>query len=118
MLFSALVPENCLCLYIRIVYVTCLQHANEDVEKIIVGNKCDMDDRRQVPTARGEAVSYLSTFISYYCLHKVLHVYHIASHMYNWDIFHGGGDCYDASLSPVMVDIYIILKCGSVIFYI
>ncbi|XP_005095256.1 ras-related protein Rab-10 [Aplysia californica] len=32
------------------------EHANEDVEKMILGNKCDMDDKRQVPTARGEAI--------------------------------------------------------------
>jgi len=34
-----------------------LEHANEDVEKMILGNKCDMDDKRQVPTARGEAIA-------------------------------------------------------------
>ena len=26
------------------------EHANEDVEKLIVGNKCDMEDRRIIPT--------------------------------------------------------------------
>lgn len=36
-----------------------LQHANEDVEKMILGNKCDMDDKRQVATSRGEGVSIL-----------------------------------------------------------
>ena len=40
-----------------VMYLT--QHANEDVEKMILGNKCDMDDKRQVPTARGETVSYM-----------------------------------------------------------
>jgi len=35
----------------------CCQHANEDVEKMILGNKCDMDDKRQVSRERGEAVS-------------------------------------------------------------
>lgn len=34
----------------------CLQHANEDVEKMIVGNKCDMTDKRVVSKERGEAV--------------------------------------------------------------
>lgn len=34
-----------------------LQHANEDVEKMILGNKCDMDDKRTVSKDRGEAVS-------------------------------------------------------------
>ncbi|CAG5120599.1 unnamed protein product [Candidula unifasciata] len=33
------------------------EHANEDVEKMILGNKCDMDDKRQVPTARAEAIA-------------------------------------------------------------
>lgn len=33
------------------------EHANEDVEKMILGNKCDMDDKRQVPTARGETIA-------------------------------------------------------------
>lgn len=34
-----------------------LQHANEDVEKMILGNKCDMENKRQVSKDRGEAVS-------------------------------------------------------------
>jgi GTPase SAR1 family protein len=33
------------------------EHANEDVEKMILGNKCDMEDKRQVMKERGEAVS-------------------------------------------------------------
>ena len=33
-----------------------MQHANEDVEKMILGNKCDMEDKRQVPTSKGEQV--------------------------------------------------------------
>lgn len=33
------------------------QHANEDVEKMILGNKCDMEDKRQVSKDRGDAVS-------------------------------------------------------------
>jgi small GTP-binding protein len=39
------------------------EHANEDVEKMILGNKCDMEDKRQVMKERGEAVSpiYLSS---------------------------------------------------------
>ena len=32
------------------------QHANEDVEKMILGNKCDMDDRRVVSKERGDQV--------------------------------------------------------------
>lgn len=34
-----------------------LQHANEDVEKMILGNKCDIDGKRAVNKDRGEAVS-------------------------------------------------------------
>lgn len=33
------------------------QHATSDVEKMILGNKCDMTDRRQVSKDRGEKVS-------------------------------------------------------------
>lgn len=33
------------------------EHANEDVEKMILGNKCDMSDKRIIPTERGEAIA-------------------------------------------------------------
>ena len=33
------------------------QHASEDVEKMLLGNKCDMDDKRVIPKERGELVS-------------------------------------------------------------
>lgn len=33
------------------------QHATPDVERMILGNKCDMNDRRQVSKDRGESVS-------------------------------------------------------------
>lgn len=33
------------------------EHANEDVEKMILGNKCDMDDRRIVSKERGEQIA-------------------------------------------------------------
>lgn len=36
------------------------QHASSDVEKMILGNKCDMTDRRQVSKDRGEKVNALS----------------------------------------------------------
>lgn len=36
------------------------QHANEDVERMLLGNKCDMEDKRVVPKAKGEQVSCLS----------------------------------------------------------
>jgi Ras-related protein Rab-10 len=33
------------------------EHANEDVEKIILGNKCDMEDSRVVPKEKGQAIA-------------------------------------------------------------
>ena len=33
------------------------EHANEDVEKMILGNKCDMEDSRVVAKERGEAIA-------------------------------------------------------------
>lgn len=34
------------------------EHANEDVEKMILGNKCDMADKRQVPRQKGEEIAH------------------------------------------------------------
>lgn len=34
-----------------------LQHASEDVEKMILGNKCDMTDKRIVSKERGETIA-------------------------------------------------------------
>lgn len=42
-------------------FVLFLQHANEDVEKMILGNKCDMGEKRIVAKERGDAVSILSS---------------------------------------------------------
>ena len=47
-----------------------LQHANEDVEKMILGNKCDMEDSRVVPRERGDLVSN----VFFNCVHKLWHV--------------------------------------------
>ncbi|CAL1285742.1 unnamed protein product [Larinioides sclopetarius] len=33
------------------------EHANEDVEKMILGNKCDMEDKRMISKERGEAIA-------------------------------------------------------------
>jgi len=33
------------------------EHANEDVEKIILGNKCDMEDSRVVPKEKGQTIA-------------------------------------------------------------
>lgn len=37
------------------------EHANEDVEKMILGNKCDMGDKRTVSKDRGVSVSVFRT---------------------------------------------------------
>lgn len=41
------------------------QHANEDVEKMILGNKCDMTDKRVVNKERGEAVRELVALLAF-----------------------------------------------------
>lgn len=49
------------------------QHANEDVEKMILGNKCDMSDKRTVSKERGETVSlifYIVFIITFYLVYK------------------------------------------------
>ncbi|XP_053205458.1 ras-related protein Rab-10-like [Panonychus citri] len=33
------------------------EHANEDVEKMILGNKCDMEDKRVIPREKAETVA-------------------------------------------------------------
>ena len=33
------------------------EHANEEVEKMLLGNKCDMIDRRVISTERGESIA-------------------------------------------------------------
>uniref|UniRef100_A0A023FAU6 Putative rab subfamily protein of small gtpase n=3 Tax=Triatominae TaxID=70999 RepID=A0A023FAU6_TRIIF len=33
------------------------EHANEDVEKMLLGNKCDMEEKRAVSKERGEAIA-------------------------------------------------------------
>ncbi|XP_072545699.1 ras-related protein Rab-10-like [Salminus brasiliensis] len=33
------------------------EHANEDVERMLLGNKCDMEDMRVVPKAKGEQIA-------------------------------------------------------------
>lgn len=34
-----------------------IQHANEDVEKMLLGNKADMEDKRQISTEKATLVS-------------------------------------------------------------
>ncbi|XP_033645119.1 ras-related protein Rab-10-like isoform X3 [Asterias rubens] len=33
------------------------EHANEDVEKMLLGNKCDMEDKRMISKERGETIA-------------------------------------------------------------
>ena len=40
------------------------EHASTDVEKMILGNKCDITDRRQVSKEKGEQVSRISISLS------------------------------------------------------
>ena len=51
----------------QVLVVAMFQHANEDVEKMILGNKCDMEDKRQVATSRGESVS-VPAMLLYVCV--------------------------------------------------
>ncbi|KAK3752561.1 hypothetical protein QZH41_013421 [Actinostola sp. cb2023] len=51
------------------------EHASQDVEKMVLGNKCDMDDRRQVSKDRGEQVS--GTILVYFTNYTYCTVYHI-----------------------------------------
>ena len=42
------------------------QNANEDVVKMIIGNKCDMDDKRVIASERGQEVLFLVVFIYFF----------------------------------------------------
>lgn len=44
-----------------LVLYSVLQHASQDVDKMILGNKCDMNDKRVVSKEKGEAVSTILT---------------------------------------------------------
>ena len=36
---------------------TIVEHSNDDVEKIILGNKCDMEEHRQISKVCGESIA-------------------------------------------------------------
>lgn len=55
------------------------EHANEDVERMILGNKCDMVDKRVVAKERGEAVSIKFQSVVDYSPNKLFHK-HCRSH--------------------------------------
>lgn len=38
---------------------SCSQHASADVERMVLGNKCDVNDKRQVSKEKGEKVGWL-----------------------------------------------------------
>lgn len=42
---------------IRLILFFFLQHASAEVERMLIGNKCDMQDKRQVSREKGEHVS-------------------------------------------------------------
>jgi len=48
------------------------QHASADVEKMILGNKCDINEKRQVSKDRGEKVSRPCFLFAYIKLFKML----------------------------------------------
>lgn len=39
-------------------YFSFFQHASSDVERMILGNKCDMNEKRQVSKEKGEKVKF------------------------------------------------------------
>lgn len=52
----------CICKSQAQVSALCLsQHASPDVEKMILGNKCDANDKRQVSREQGEKVSAVAS---------------------------------------------------------
>lgn len=56
---------------------SCLQHASADVEKMVLGNKCDVNDKRQVSKERGEKVGLGNVWVLYrYC--DVRRLYHLS----------------------------------------
>ena len=36
---------------------TIVEHSTPDIEKMILGNKCDLQEQRQIPKERGEAIA-------------------------------------------------------------
>lgn len=56
------------------------EHANIDVEKIILGNKCDISDRRQVPKERGDQVSELKCCKQVHITNLIINSLKTASH--------------------------------------
>ena len=64
-----------------------LQHASNDVEKIIVGNKCDMTDIRMVSTKHAEDVRLrLLNPIQCFLHDRMLRLAYICMHVF-WDVY-------------------------------
>lgn len=62
--FKCLLPLNifkwhCLVNSFKCISILLVQHASADVEKMVLGNKCDINDKRQVSKDRGEKVRIL-----------------------------------------------------------
>lgn len=51
-------------MFLNEVSLLLIQHASSDVEKMVLGNKCDINDKRQVSKDRGEKVRSLIEVIS------------------------------------------------------
>ena len=47
----------CLCMCLTWLHYPSLQHASADVERILIGNKCDLESKRVIPHNKGEQVS-------------------------------------------------------------
>uniref|UniRef100_A0A914RLG7 Uncharacterized protein n=1 Tax=Parascaris equorum TaxID=6256 RepID=A0A914RLG7_PAREQ len=41
------------------------EHASSDVDRMIIGNKCDVEERRQVSRERGEQVRFLCDWVTF-----------------------------------------------------
>lgn len=46
------------CFFYDRIYSLSFQHASAEVERMLIGNKCDMQDKRQVSREKGEQVRY------------------------------------------------------------
>ena len=59
--------NNTVCLCCRVLSCVAVQHASSDVERLLIGNKCDWDAKRAISTERGrqlassQGISFLET---------------------------------------------------------
>ena len=57
-----------ICTVLSCVFISLIKHASSDVEKMVLGNKCDINDKRQVSKDRGEKVRSHSITLSEGCI--------------------------------------------------